>query len=399
MGAGNPTDSARGFLMGQAKLQSPAVVPPRVGDVVKGVANIIKTRADNQPTGATESPLPITPERLELIMAVAKRRERGSDEMTTSRIAKRFAPRAPSIPLSRDYRGALAPLTSPVFAFASRIRLLTTALIVAALLPNITLAVFWFGLVNPPWSRVAVPPKESSHLALKPATSQPVLSAPNLLEASAGETVSLPIALDGTDGVPARSSIVIKGLPPGSALSEGFAKGKTEWQLKPDQIGDLRLALPDSAIGDSKLSLELVTPDDRIIATAATTVKMRTIATASPASVAVADAQVVDDAQVADIGPEESQQPAMAEATRAELVPLPDRRPAPPPSIDDASWIRSTAYVNLRQDPSATATVVSVVAKGVKLRVTGRQRNWVQVSNPATSDSGWIYTGNVHALR
>jgi SH3 domain-containing protein len=385
--------------MGQAKLQSPAIVPPRVGDVVKGVANnIIKTRADNQPTGATESPLPVTPERLELIMAVAKRRERGTDEMATSRIAKRFAPRAPSIPLSRDYRGALAPLTSPVFALASRIRLLTTALIVAALLPNLTLAVFWFGLVNPPWSRVAAPPKESSHLALKPTMAQPVLSAPNILEASAGETVSLPIALDGTDGVPARSSIVIKGLPPGSALSEGYAKGETEWRLKPDQIGDLHLALPGSATGESKLSIELVTPDDRIIATAATTVEMRADATASLASDAVADAQVAG-IEPEEPGPDESRQSAMVEATPAELVPLPDRRPAPPPSIDDASWIRPTAYVNLRQDPSSTATVVSVVAKGVKLRVTGRQRNWVQVSNPATSDSGWIYTGNVHALR
>jgi SH3 domain-containing protein len=385
--------------MGQAKLQSPAIVPPRVGDVVKEVANdIIKTRADNQPTGATESPLPITPERLELIMAVAKRRERGTDEMATSRIAKRFAPRAPSIPLSRDYRGALAPLTSPVFALASRIRLLTTALVVAALLPNLTLAAFWFGLVNPPWSGVAAPPKESPHLAPKPTMSQPVLSAPNILEASAGDTVALPIALDGTDGVPARSSIVIKGLPPGSALSEGYAKGETEWRLKPDQIGDLHLTLPDSAIGESKLSVELVTPDDRIIATAATTVKMRTDATASLTSSAVADAKVVD-IEPQEPGPDASQQSAMVEATPGEIVPLPDRRPAPPPSIDDASWIRPTAYVNLRQDPSPTATVVSVVAKGVKLRVTGRQRNWVQVSNPATSDSGWIYTGNVHASR
>ena len=382
--------------MGQAKLQSPVIVPPRVGDVVKGTANtIIKT---TQPTGATESPLPVTPERLELIMALAKRRERGSDEVATSRIAKRFAPRAPSIPLSRDYRGALAPLTSPVFALASRIRLLTTALIVAALLPNLILAVFWFGLVTPPWSRVPATPQESSHLAPKPTMSQPVLSAPNILEASAGETVSLPIALDGTDGVPARSSIVIKGLPPGSALSEGYANGDTEWRLKPDQIGDLRLALPDSASGESKLSVELVTPDNKIIATAATAVKMRVAATASLASDAAAAVQVVDIAPE-EPGPDEPVQTAMVEATPAELVPLPDRRPAPPPSIEDASWIRPTAYVNLRQDPSATATVVSVVAKGVKLRVTGRQRNWVQVSNPATSDSGWIYTGNVHALR
>ena len=81
-----------------------------------------------------------------------------------------------------------------------------------------------------------------------------------------GEDVVLPIALDGTDGVPTRSSITISGLPQGSTLSSGRPYGETEWNLKTDEIGDLHLALPANASGDSKLTIKLVAPDGAIIA-------------------------------------------------------------------------------------------------------------------------------------
>ena len=64
-----------------------------------------------------------------------------------------------------------------------------------------------------------------------------------------------------------------------------------------------------------------------------------------------------------------------------------------------ANWIRPTAWVNLRESPSPTAAVVTIVPKGVKLRIIGRKRSWVQVNNPATSQSGWIYGNNVAAAR
>jgi hypothetical protein len=40
-----------------------------------------------------------------------------------------------------------------------------------------------------------------------------------------------------------------------------------------------------------------------------------------------------------------------------------------------------------------------VVAKGAKLRVMGRKKGWLQVSNPATSERGWIYAANIVAVR
>ena len=35
---------------------------------------------------------------------------------------------------------------------------------------------------------------------------------------------------------------------------------------------------------------------------------------------------------------------------------------------------------------------VKVAEKGLKLRVTARDKNWVRVSEPATSANGWIYS-------
>jgi hypothetical protein len=115
------------------------------------------------------------------------------------------------------------------------------------LLPNLTLAAFWLRLIEPPWSRPAMLPPSESHIkAAQPELALPVLSAPAMLEATEGEDVLLPIALDGTDGVPAGSAIVIRGLPPGSQLSNGRPHGETDWTLRPDEIGDLHL-VPASA--------------------------------------------------------------------------------------------------------------------------------------------------------
>src|SRR4029453_8584878 len=82
----------------------------------------------------------------------------------------------------------------------------------------------------------------------------PVLTAPAFIEATAGESIFLPIALDGTDGVPAHSSIAITGLPQGSTLPNGRPFGDTGWKLERDEIGDLQLAVPNSASGQAKLT-------------------------------------------------------------------------------------------------------------------------------------------------
>ncbi len=193
--------------------------------------------------GTIEPPLPVTPQRLELIKAYAKNSLRHAPAPTASQIAQRFAARADSVsPASAPPHPA--PLAAPVAPFAtlaSGIRRLTAVLLVAALLPNLTLAAFWLRLTEPPWSRPVTLPLSESQVSAEPALGLPVLSAPATIEASAGEDVLLPIALDGTDGVPAGSVIVIRGLPPGSTLSNGRLHGETDWTLRPGEIGDLHL--------------------------------------------------------------------------------------------------------------------------------------------------------------
>jgi Bacterial SH3 domain len=409
--------------MGQAELRSPSILSPKSGPFAKGVANSnvvannnvkteAKTEANNHLLGRTEPALPVTPERLELIKAVAKGRARLADEAATSRIAQRFAPRAPDVPPPAEAKpGAVAPQTMPLAGLNSGIRKLTAVLIVAALLPNLTLALFWLGLIDPPWSEGPAPPSREIALptakpAARIATLPPVLTAPNVLDVAQGETVIFPIALDGTDGVPDRSFIVIKGLPPGSTLSDGYAAGETEWKLKPDQIGDLRLAVAEAANGESTLLVQLVAPDASVIATASTTLRTRSEPSTESGPYEVTQAaQVMDiEAGDAEAGLEETfEVPSTASIGTApidtasiETMPLPDRRPPPP---GDPNWIRPTAWVNLRESPSSTAGVVSIVAKGVKLQIIGRKRGWVQVKHPGTSQSGWIYAGNLAAAR
>ena len=164
----------------------------------------------------------------------------------------------------------------PLHGLSSVLRALVAGLILVALIPNLTLgAIFWLGVIDTPWSRPAAhPPNESSMPAAQFAVPSPVLSSPATLEATAGGDITFPIALDGTDGVPARSIIAIRGLPQGSKLSSGRPYDETEWNLKPDEIGDLHLVLPRTASGETKLIIQLVATDGAIIADATTILKM-----------------------------------------------------------------------------------------------------------------------------
>ena len=294
-------------------------------------------------------------------------------------------------------------LLTPFLAFLSGIRALVAGLILVALVPNLTLGtIFWLGVID---TRPAThPPSESSVPAVQSAVPSPVLSSPATLEATAGGDITFPIALDGTDGVPARSIIAIKGLPQGSKLSSGRPYDETEWNLKPDEIGDLHLVLPSNASGETKLIIQLVATDGAILADAATILKTPTnFAAKIPAS------NIETEPTQAQVSEQRTQglEERGAEGTLAnsdpatpppeDPVPLPSRRPAPT-AKDDANWITLTS-VNLRTRPTRSAPAISVVAKDAKLRVIGHKNRWVQVTDPTTSEKGWIYARHVAAVR
>ncbi len=55
-------------------------------------------------------------------------------------------------------------------------------------------------------------------------------------------------------------------------------------------------------------------------------------------------------------------------------------------------WVALVGYANVRAAPSSNADTLRVAEKGAKLRVTGRKGNWVQVTDPATAEVGWVYS-------
>ena len=349
----------------------------------------------------------------------------GTAERTPSPTTQRFAPRAQSAAESGD-----AGHTPPAHSLRtppSKIRPLDAVLILVALLPSLTFGgIFWLGVISTPWSTSVVGPVRAIQSAsaagtLAPENPQPqraakippVLTAPATLEAKAGQDVTLTIALDGTDEVPARSIIAISGLPPGSTLSSGRPYGEVEWNLKPDEIGDLHLVLPNTASGESKLRIQLLTPDCDLIADTETVLKVVANSDAAPPLGATYDPKLIrvgvkpelTDAQaghelvqeLGTIGPEAKIVAPDARATSGDPVQLPPSGPMPAANDDARSWIVLLAYVNLRKGPSSSAPVLSEMPKGAKLRALGRQHGWVQVTNPATSETGWIYAGNVAA--
>lgn len=54
-------------------------------------------------------------------------------------------------------------------------------------------------------------------------------------------------------------------------------------------------------------------------------------------------------------------------------------------------WVVVSSPVNVRRGPSSSGATFKVAQKGTKLRVLGREGNWVQISDPATKQQGWIY--------
>src|SRR5512143_1077570 len=246
------------------------VLPLRVDQVLRADANRQReAKGNSYLSGATQPPLPLTRQRLELIKAYGKPRVRNDEKPIATPIIPPSAPRAP---VARHHQVSDRPLTPLRRALSSGIRTLVAGLMLVAGLQIVTLgAILWPGVIDTPWSSPAAVPSDKNPVPESQSAIQaPVLSAPTTLDASAGENVPFPMALDGTDGVPARSIISISGLPQGSTFSSGRPQGATEWNFKTDEIGDLYLAVPNTANGESKLIMQLVAPNGSVLAATTT---------------------------------------------------------------------------------------------------------------------------------
>jgi Bacterial SH3 domain len=66
--------------------------------------------------------------------------------------------------------------------------------------------------------------------------------------------------------------------------------------------------------------------------------------------------------------------------------------PADSSSSGKDEWVGFSTDVNIRKAPSPSAETLRIAQKGEKLRVMGRESKWVEVTDPATSETGWVYS-------
>ena len=380
-----------------------------------GAARILKAanKPGNSLSAVTQPPLPPTPQRLELIKALTKGMSRSPD----ARIAQ--APPQQTIIAQKDRQSVGEDQPSQLLlVLPKKIWVLLSVLIFLALLPNFTLLpLLWLRFLDRPAATI---PTHQSLMAdqsigateatlsanrslIVDSVVTPVLSAPSLVEVVVGQDVSLPIAVDGTDGMPPSSRIVISGLPSGSKLSNGHPDNNSDWNLNPDEIGDLHLVLGNNAISDTKLAIQLVAPDGRVVADTATILKMtKPQASVMPSGVATQEiARQLSSGQPQRLEVIETTEPmdpknalSTTDSTR-----LPTRKPKAENDDGNTKWIKPSTSVNLRKGPSSSAAIINVVERATKLRAMGRKKGWVQVNNPATSETGWIYAGNIGPAR
>jgi hypothetical protein len=349
-------------------------------------------------------------------------------------------------------RTAQASAPKPVAApatkgFGPHITGLILALVGIALVPMAILFVLlWQDMMRPERAPEAAPGEQKSAARL-PQVAQPehvpsplevVLSSPDRIDANAGAVVAFPIAIDATDALPVRSIIAVTALPEGATFSAGRPYGGNGWSLRPDEIGDLQLRLA-GASSPAALRLELVAGDGAVLAQSETRLSIDPPA-AEIATVASVDSAPTDAIlrnpfeQVAtaettgsiDNAPEQAVAKAEPAESGAESPSLPRRKPAssaanssgvkvntvkvvtiePPrptrphdgafalgsPADASGEWMETKTAVDMHAKAEQSSETVKIIAQGgIKLRVMARDKNWVQVNDPKTSTTGWIY--------
>lgn len=435
-------------------------------------------------------------------------------EATPSTMAERFAPGGQRPSAEAPGRTRAEPPPAPQIMHehlrpASPGRWLLVASILVSLVPTaIILALIWQGAIRLPRAQetpivfdlerhedmkqiaaIAVPalPALPTPRAAEPEARPDIaLTTPVRLEAKVGEEVDFDIAIDSAEGLPARTIIAVRAMPEGASFSQGRAYAKTEWNLRPDEIGELTLKLPEMD-GISDLRIELMAADGTVLATSTTKLAVvpdpkselilradessrvadlielgqkmidvgylagarayfQRAAEAGSGEAALKLGATFDPEFISEIGAlgvkadskearawyqrakqlgvesaeaklkalkeswstrdapgqaaEAEIKPASAEAEAdsEETAEAPAQAAAADPAGADEStpagieWVSLSSYANVRAAPSTTADTLRVAEKGAKLRVTGREGNWVQVADPSTAEVGWVYS-------
>lgn len=235
-----------------------------------------------------------------------------------------------------------------------------------------------------------------------------VLSSPDTIQVNAAGETDFHLAIDATDALPPRSIVAVSGLPHGASFSEGRPYGTSGWSLRPDEIGDLQLRLPGTPNSASTLHIELLAADGAVLAQSETRLMIAT-ALAEPKTWMTLQGnpfdQIAASSFVEPTPPMPSRKPTLnkpsVDVRTVKVVTIKPPKPRRPydgayalgEAVEaPAQWVEIVRAVNMHARAEQSSETVKVVEKGLKMRVTGRDKNWVQVSDPATSSNGWIYS-------
>jgi hypothetical protein len=230
-----------------------------------------------------------------------------------------------------------------------------------------------------------------------------VLTSTQKLEGKAGEEIGFAIAIDATEALPARSLVAISAMPEGASFSEGRPYGMTGWTLRPDEIGELRLLLPNAETGSYDMRIELLAGDGTLLAQSETRLKISydvetlgASADASQTTFAESFAQPPPQDEAVSESTDNSLEVTSVKTETIKPATLP-RAPQEgglalaEPAETSAEWVEIVNPVNMHLRPDRSSKTIKVAKKGGKLRVLARNKSWVQVSDPTTSVKGWVY--------
>ena len=201
-------------------------------------------------------------------------------------------------------------------------------------------------------------------------------------------------------------------LPPAVATTDPVPYGAGGWNLAADETGALPLwvppansasdVIPEPDTGHGPVLTQPETPLSTAPSPAATELAN---ATESQSSAAITRAERPDAAPAVPLPRRKPTASARAEPVVRTVkvvtikAPPPGRphdgayalgSPAEAPAAP-AEWMETKAPVDIHAKAEQSSETVKVADKGVKLRVTARDKNWVQVNDPASAATGWIY--------
>ena len=237
-----------------------------------------------------------------------------------------------------------------------------------------------------------------------------VVTSPVKLDGIAGAEIGFAIALGATEALPARSLVAISAMPEGASFSEGRPYGMTGWTLRPDEIGELRVLLPQAKPGSYDMRIELLAGDGTLLTQSETRLKIHhaneTLAAGADAPDITALPESFPPPPPQDEVASESSDPSLKVTSvktitiESGILPRASQpgglAPAQPPdTLAPAEWVQVVSAVNMHPRPDKSSKTINVAKKGAKLRVLARKKGWVQVSDPTTSVKGWVYRGFV----